>query len=392
MPNIWSKSSIWVSDFSGGQCLNTTLNTARLKQMLALILGQAAATWCKFFCMTASHQSHTQLLRTVSTLKQSMTLLVAGQFVGNSMPPRVVPCATANSPMFAALAFKPHCDQTHKSQRTPSSMPDAATAAKKRRLSTTLHDQSPPLLKHLAAWEHCLADDFDRDFILHCVKYGASLIDPDKCQELIPPASVPNGHSVTTEAVYPLVTHQILNELANSNYIQCDTPPKIVSALSAIPKPDGNIRLIHDMSLPDDLSVNSYASKDPCKYQTIAEALALMQPSWFMVVLDLRSAYRSVHISDNEHCLTGLSWKFPGDSTPTFMFDSWLPFGSWKSPQYSTDLYRQWLESWDVKVTILWYTWMISGCVVPISKIARQLWMTLSHSSALWASKSIGRK
>ena len=215
--------------------------------------------------------------------------------------------------------FKPHSDHTHKSQRTPSSMP-------------TSHDQSPPLLKHLAAWEHWLADDFDRDFILHCVKYGASLIDPDKCPELIPPASVPNGRSVTTAAVYPLVTQQILNELANGNYIQCDTPPKIVSALSAIPKPDGNIRLIHDMSRPDGLSVNSYASKDPCKYQTIADALALIQPSWFMAVLDLKSAYRSVHIRDSEHCLTGLSWKFPGDSTPTFMLDSRLPFGSRKSP------------------------------------------------------------
>ena len=51
-----------------------------------------------------------------------------------------------------------------------------------------------------------------------------------------------------------------------------------------------------------------------------------------MAVLDLKSAYRSVHIRDSEHCLTGLSWKFPGDSTPTFMFDSRLPFGSRKSP------------------------------------------------------------
>ena len=39
--------------------------------------------------------------------KQSMTLLVAGQFVGNSIPPRVVPRTIANSPMFAALASSP---------------------------------------------------------------------------------------------------------------------------------------------------------------------------------------------------------------------------------------------------------------------------------------------
>ena len=164
-------------------------------------------------------------------------------------------------------------------------------------------------------------------------------------RSLSPLHQYPIGHSVTTDAVYPLATQQILDEVANGNYIQCDTPPKIVSALSAIPKPDGNIRLIHDMSRPDGLSVNSYASKDPCKYQTIADALALIQPSWLMAVLDLKSAYRSVHIGDSEHCLTGLSWKCPGDSTPTLcsIHDSRMAPES--RPQYSTELHRQWLES-----------------------------------------------
>ena len=56
----------------------------------------------------SAHWPYTKAtFRTVSTPKQSMTLLVAGQFVGNSIPPRVVPCPTANSPMFAALASSP---------------------------------------------------------------------------------------------------------------------------------------------------------------------------------------------------------------------------------------------------------------------------------------------
>ena len=59
-----------------------------------------------FLCEGLTPKPHAAV-RTVSTLKQSMTLLVAGQFVGNPAPPRVVPCPTANSPMFAALASSP---------------------------------------------------------------------------------------------------------------------------------------------------------------------------------------------------------------------------------------------------------------------------------------------
>lgn len=201
-------------------------------------------------------------------------------------------------------------------------------------MNTASHAQpaTPPLLKHLATWEQWLADDFDRDYILDCVKNGGSLIDSEINPEDIPPAYVPNSYSVTNPSVFPEVTKQVLDELENENYIVCETQPKIVSALSAIPKPDGNIRLIHDMSRPEHLSVNSYATKDPCKYQSINDALALIQPNWFMAVLDLKSAYRSVHIKKSERCLTGLSWKFPGDKKPTFMHDSRLPFGSRKSP------------------------------------------------------------
>ena len=114
--------------------------------------------------------------------------------------------------------------------------------------------------------------------VLYCVTYGASLIEPHKSLDN-PPALVSNGLSVITEAVSPLVTEQILDELASGNHIQCDTQPKFVSALSAIPKPDMNICLIHHMSHPEGLSINSNASKDPCKYQTIADVLVFIQPS-----------------------------------------------------------------------------------------------------------------
>lgn len=108
--------------------------------------------------------------------------------------------------------------------------------------------------------------------------------------------------------------------------------PTIVSALGAIPKPDGGIRLIHDGSMPPGIAMNDYATADKCKYQSLSEALSLVQPGHFMAKVDLKSAYRSVQIHPSNYAATGLHWTFEGDSTPTYMFDTRLPFGSRKAP------------------------------------------------------------
>ena len=99
-----------------------------------------------------------------------------------------------------------------------------------------------------------------------------------------------------------------------------------------VPKPDGDIRLIHDMSMPPSYAVNDYASKDPCKYQTIHDAIGLLQPGWYMAKVDLKWAYRSVGTRKAHHTLAGLKWTFRGDSQPTYLCDQRLSFGSRKSP------------------------------------------------------------
>ena len=85
-------------------------------------------------------------------------------------------------------------------------------------------------------------------------------------------------------------------------------------------------------SRPESQGVNAYASKDPWKYQTIEEVLRTLHPGYFMAVVDLKSAHRSVHIKPKEHCFTGLQWWFSGDENATMMCDTRLPFGSRKSP------------------------------------------------------------
>ena len=48
-------------------------------------------------------------------------------------------------------------------------------------------------------------------------------------------------------------------ELVENRYVVVDWKLTIVSALGVIVKSDGGIRLIHDASRPEDLSLNSYA-------------------------------------------------------------------------------------------------------------------------------------
>ena len=128
------------------------------------------------------------------------------------------------------------------------------------------------------------------------------------------------------------VAKQIQWEIDNGNYKATDVKPTIVSALGAIPKPNGKIRLIHDCSRPDNLAVNHCASLDPCKYDSLQDALELMKRGYYMAKVDLESAYRSVRIHPDNYQATGIKFKFPGDQFSTFMYDTRLPFGARKSP------------------------------------------------------------
>ena len=174
----------------------------------------------------------------------------------------------------------------------------------------------PPLQEHLAAWERCLRDDYDKDFILDGIKQGFSLIDKNASIDL-----------PKWEIIYPLAPHifsllsakpSLTEELLSGGYITCpdSDKPKIVSALSAVPMPDGGIRPIYYLSRPTGQSVNTYVPKDYCKYEYIQDALSIIQPGWFMAIVDLKSAYQSVNIRPMDHAITGLQWKFHNDSDP----------------------------------------------------------------------------
>ncbi|MEW8547701.1 MAG: reverse transcriptase domain-containing protein [Candidatus Thiodiazotropha sp.] len=181
----------------------------------------------------------------------------------------------------------------------------------------------------IAAWEEELGNDVDRDFILNGLKNGFDIIDGDASPT---PVHCENHRSaMPASAYYNQATRQVLKEIEKGNYIVVSQPPEIISPIGVIPKPDGGVRLIHDCSRPDGLSVNDYCTADwKQKFSTVDDAASLVTPGCFMAKVDLKSAYRSVPISTHSQRVTGLKWQF-GKQT-VYLRDTKLCFGSKLAP------------------------------------------------------------
>lgn len=182
-------------------------------------------------------------------------------------------------------------------------------------------------LKH-EVWEKELQDDPDKHFLLDGIKNGFCIVDNNNS-----PQQAEMDNYGSTKQHHEAVEKQILTEIREGRYIKTTQKPQLISALGAIPKPDGGIRLIHDCSQPQGKSLNEYVTeKWDIKYQTVKAALPHLKPGYFMAKVDLKSAYRSVGLHPSQTQYTGLKWKFSGDSEYTYLYDSALPFGARKSP------------------------------------------------------------
>jgi len=179
-------------------------------------------------------------------------------------------------------------------------------------------------------WDKYLPiDDPKRAFIMEGVTLGFKLSDLDKIE---PKDRVLVKNYYSCFKYRHAVEMQILQEIENGRYIFSKTQPKIVSALGAIPKKSGGIRLIHDCSKPSGFAVNDEAIKESFQYQTLQDAIKMISPGDFMGKVDLQSAYRSVRVSPAERERLGISWTFEGALHPSFLLDCSLPFGHSRSP------------------------------------------------------------
>lgn len=139
-----------------------------------------------------------------------------------------------------------------------------------------------------------------------------------------------NYRSATSQKT--LVENQIKVEISNGNYVKTKVKPLITSAIGAVPKDNGSIRIIHDASMPSKFCLNNLVEEKSCSYMDLNYACKLIKPNDYLCKVDLKNAYRCVSIHESNFKLTGLHWKFDGDEEDTYFYDTKLPFGASKSP------------------------------------------------------------
>jgi hypothetical protein len=162
-------------------------------------------------------------------------------------------------------------------------------------------------------WEWELACHHDKEFLLDGVRCGFRITEPNS---KFSPAHQKN-HASALEYKNQ-VENELLKQIEQGHYVIANYKPAkvsalaaipkeggdvriihdgsrpIVSALAAIPKEGGDVRIIHDGSRPAGEALNDYSRPEPEKFQTLQDASRLAKPSYFMAKVDLQSAYRSV--------------------------------------------------------------------------------------------------
>ena len=151
-------------------------------------------------------------------------------------------------------------------------------------------------------WLAELIGDKDEAFLTDGILHGFKLALEDLT---FLPAQQNNYKSATSAAHKPKVEQNILGKIVDGNYVVTDVKPTIISAVGAIPKPDSSeVWLIHDCSRPPGRALNDYISCSSFKFQTLDDALKMLQPNYFMAKIDLRHAYRSVPIHKSNYMCT----------------------------------------------------------------------------------------
>ena len=131
--------------------------------------------------------------------------------------------------------------------------------------------------------------------------------------------------------MYDKATAEAKKEIEADHYVIGKKKPDIISPMAAIPKPEGDVRLIHDCSRPTGRAVNDYCTTDwHQKFSRVDNAAALMTPGCFFAKVDQSSAYRRVKLSPESQKVTGFKWNFDGKDL--YLKDTRLPFGGKLSP------------------------------------------------------------
>lgn len=113
----------------------------------------------------------------------------------------------------------------------------------------------------ILAWEEELVADSDRVFffLLEGIRGGFRITEQGSQFEDAQETNHPS-----TLQYRDLVEEELIEQIKLGNYVVASNKPTVVSALAAIPKTNGKVRLIHDGSRPVGSAMNDYSIPDTC--------------------------------------------------------------------------------------------------------------------------------
>ena len=148
-----------------------------------------------------------------------------------------------------------------------------------------------------------LRDDWDNEFLCEGLFHGFNIIDP---ASNLHNTFIQNRKPALEPRNRQLMDRIIRAEINAGNYTITRTKPIIVSALGAVPKSDGQLRPIHDCSLPEN-GLNAFTpDNEHQSYNSVDDAIHILKPGYFMAEIDIRHGYRSLPISLQTFLATGL--------------------------------------------------------------------------------------
>ena len=165
--------------------------------------------------------------------------------------------------------------------------------------------------------------DQNADYIYHGVVNGFAIVD-----DIIPgPYMNHNYSSILDDEFRAQMDATLLDELKRDKVSFASRFPHCVHALGAVRKSSGKLRPITDCRRPLGASINNYmhTTCSTFSYTHIDDVTDALSQGSYMAVVDIKSAYRSIHIAPAHREYQGFAWEFNG--VQTYFTDNCLCFG-----------------------------------------------------------------
>ena len=196
-------------------------------------------------------------------------------------------------------------------------------------------------------------DSVEQSYLINGFKNGFDI----GFQQSVSNISVPNHNSAIS---HPDIVKDYITSELNANRIEgphrnIPFPTFQVSPLGVVPKKTpGEFRIIHDLSVPESLSINEGIPKKAAhvQYASIEDAVRLVKASGvgsFMAKTDIKKAYRIIPIKPQQYHLFCFEWN------NSYYFDKCLQMGCSSSSQifekFSSAM--EWVAKHHLKITYI---------------------------------------